>query len=280
MRSGRRKTCECGCGKVVKPGNRYIHGHNNRNKKMSVQTIAKLSQSLKLFYSDPKERGKSSERQKVAQNRPEVREKKSQTMNLICNTPEARKRNSIAQNKPETRKRRSKSLKLCWSRPEVKEKRSQAAKVVHNRPEVKERHSQATRIRWQNPENREKLRDAIKILWQNSEYVTKQMEARGILPNKQETLLLNLLNEIYPGEWKYTGDFSFTIGGKCPDFINVNGHKKIIELFGDYWHQGENPQDRVDVFKPFGYDTLVIWEHELNNMERVKFRIRKYMRRV
>lgn len=26
------------------------------------------------------------------------------------------------------------------------------------------------------------------------------------------------------------------IGGLCPDFVNCNGKKVIIELFGDYWH--------------------------------------------
>lgn len=26
------RLCECGCGKLVNPGNKYIHGHNNRGK--------------------------------------------------------------------------------------------------------------------------------------------------------------------------------------------------------------------------------------------------------
>jgi hypothetical protein len=60
------------------------------------------------------------------------------------------------------------------------------------------------------------------------------------------------------------------IAGKCPDFINCNGEKKIIELFGDYWHLGENPQERIDEFKPFGFDTLVIWEKELKNANGLK----------
>jgi hypothetical protein len=38
-------------------------------------------------------------------------------------------------------------------------------------------------------------------------------------------------------------------------------------LFGDYWHRNDNPQNRIDIFKPYGYSTLVIWEHELNNVE-------------
>lgn len=91
--------------------------------------------------------------------------------------------------------------------------------------------------------------------------------AWGIKPNKPEKFLLRLLNDLHPGEWKYTGDFSMTINGKCPDFVNCNGQKKIIELFGHYWHRGQNPQERIDVFKPFGYETLVIWEHELKNIE-------------
>lgn len=77
----------------------------------------------------------------------------------------------------------------------------------------------------------------------------------------------------WKNEWKFTGDFSFMINGKNPDFTNINGQKKLIELFGDYWHKDDNPQDRIDVFKPFGWDTLIIWERELKDIKQLKRKI-------
>ena len=73
------------------------------------------------------------------------------------------------------------------------------------------------------------------------------------------------------------GNGRVILGGKNPDFINVNGKKLIIELFGKYWHTGENPKDREKIFVPFGYRTLVIWYSELRNEERVKNKIREFM---
>ena len=49
--------------------------------------------------------------------------------------------------------------------------------------------------------------------------------------------------------------------------MNINGRKSLIELYGDYWHKNDNPQDRIDHFKQFGFDTLVIWEKELKDQE-------------
>ena len=57
---------------------------------------------------------------------------------------------------------------------------------------------------------------------------------------------------------------------------DINGQKKCIELYGNYWHKNDNPQDRIDLFKQFGYDTLIIWEHELKDIEKVKNRIMKF----
>lgn len=48
-------------------------------------------------------------------------------------------------------------------------------------------------------------------------------------------------------------------GSLVPDFIVGN---KCVELFGNYWHKGENPQDRINKFKEVGFDCLVIWESE------------------
>jgi len=124
-----------------------------------------------------------------------------------------------------------------------------------------------------NPETVEKCRIAGKRKWQNPEYVKKIQDALQLRPNKPESIILTLLNDLYPNEWKYTGDFSFMINGKNPDFVNCNGQKQCIELFGDYWHKGENPQDRKAIFREFGYETLVIWEHELRDMNIVKNKI-------
>ena len=47
------KLCECGCGCIVKYGNRFIHGHNTRvnnpGKKPSKETREKISISMKEY---------------------------------------------------------------------------------------------------------------------------------------------------------------------------------------------------------------------------------------
>ena len=117
---------------------------------------------------------------------------------------------------------------------------------------------------------KEKQSLILKRLWKDPKYIQNQMRARGVRPNKYEEQLRLILGEILPGEYQYVGDGQFIISGKCPDFININGKKKIIELWGDYWHKGENPQNRIDIFKPFGFDTLIIWTNELRDKETLK----------
>lgn len=86
-------------------------------------------------------------------------------------------------------------------------------------------------------------------------------------PNKIELLFSSLLNKYFPNEWIYSGGGkdAIIIGGMIPDFFNVNGKKKIIELYGDYWHRGEDPQKRIDKYGEFGFDCLVLWEREINS---------------
>ena len=165
---------------------------------------------------------------------------------------------------------------------EETKKKMSIAKIGTTRSEETNKKNSDLRIEyWKSLENRNYQSKKQKEFWSNPENKEKQIKAqkRGLLisPNKPETIILNLLNENYPNEWKYTGDFSFIINGKSPDFTNINGQKKLIELFGDYWHKGQNPQDRIDIFKPFGYDTLVIWECELKDIDKVKDRINDFV---
>jgi len=125
----------------------------------------------------------------------------------------------------------------------------------------------------------DETKDKIRQYWKDSEWrhYTIRQQRRHTCPNNPEKRLLQLLEELYPHEWKFVGDGSLVIGGLNPDFANVNGKKLIIELFGDYWHRGQNPQDRIDTFTPFGFDTLVIWESELDNTIVVTKQIREFV---
>ncbi len=81
---------------------------------------------------------------------------------------------------------------------------------------------------WQNPEIREKQVKAI-------------LEGSHIRPTKAEFDLNVLIELACPKQYKYTGNGQVIIGGMSPDFTNTNGQKKVIEMFGDHWHQGQNP---------------------------------------
>lgn len=143
-------------------------------------------------------------------------------------------------------------------------------------PEARRKMSEVAMGKVRSEGTRKKMSMAKIESFKNSDYCRMMGCAWGLKPNKPETFLIELLDGLYPGEWKYTGDFSFIINGKNPDFVNCNGQKKIIELFGDYWHEGENPQDRADKFSPFGYQTLVIWERELKNIGEVVKKIQVF----
>lgn len=125
-------------------------------------------------------------------------------------------------------------------------------------------------------EVRRKISEAKIRHWQDPEYIKKQMKAFNVKQNKIEKLLENILCDLFLNEYKFVGDGKFILAGKCPDFVNVNGQKKIIELYGDYWHRNDNPHSRIELFAQYGYQTLIVWEHELRNLELVKQKILEF----
>lgn len=108
------------------------------------------------------------------------------------------------------------------------------------------------------------------------ERARKWIRAAGLQPNKEEQLLDNILQEHFPGQWRYVGKGDFSIGGKIPDFINVNGKKQLIELFGEWWHKATDAPKRVNQFAQFGFNTLIIWASELKSENLVVDKVRSF----
>ena len=77
-------------------------------------------------------------------------------------------------------------------------------------------------------------------------------------------------------------DHCYVCGGKLAKSYLSSDVDARIEIYGDYWHRGENPQDRVDLFDTYGYKTLVIWEKEVHSMSEDEFvkLVFKFMQKV
>lgn len=117
----------------------------------------------------------------------------------------------------------------------------------------------------------------------SEETLRKLFRANQIKPNKQELKLQEILNRYFPNTWKFVGDGQLVIGGKCPDFTNINAKKSLIEFFGDHWHADgmierwtRTELGRIMCYNSYGYKCLVIWEHELRNEEAVVEKIKQW----
>lgn len=152
------------------------------------------------------------------------------------------------------------------------EERKRRSYAVRGKPKTAE-HIEKVRLanigKKRSLETRKKVSEAVKRSWKNSDYVSKQMFSRGCKPNKLEMDFLSILNQLFPNEYKFVGDGRLIIGGRCPDFVNVNGQKKLIELYGDYWHRGQDPQERIALFEQYGYETLILWEKEMKYRDQI-----------
>lgn len=137
---------------------------------------------------------------------------------------------------------------------------------------------------------KEKIRKIQLQYWANPTFKAKtlkiSMAAMHLRPNKPETIVRHILNTLYPDEWEYTGDGRTFINNMNPDFTNVK-KKRVIEVFGDFWHSDKvtgkywqrTELGRVMAFHTVGYDCLVIWEHELENPDKVIKRIKTFCNR-
>jgi hypothetical protein len=109
--------------------------------------------------------------------------------------------------------------------------------------------------------------------FKSKEFLKKWTKSINRKMNKPEEKLNNILQSILEG-YEYVGDYKIWIGGKNPDFINEK-KKKIIEFFGDYWHDEEftkesnviHDKNRINHFNKYDYSSLIIRQQDLEDKE-------------
>jgi G:T-mismatch repair DNA endonuclease (very short patch repair protein) len=104
---------------------------------------------------------------------------------------------------------------------------------------------------------------------EKTQWNKKMRSFQAIRPTKPEKILKDIIdrNKL---EYKYTGDGKFWIANINPDFINCNGKKIVLEVFGDYWHNLDKVKIRDEkkliTFKKYGWNRIVLWEKEIYNL--------------
>ena len=165
-----------------------------------------------------------------------------------------------------------------YTNPLEREKTSLAMKKYYKEhPEAKERQRQQL-LKCSHKCSVEKaihISKSHEKLWQNPEYIAKLIASFHKKPTRPELQLQEILNSHFP-DFKYNGDFrlGIVLGGMIPDFVNVNGKKEVIEVFGSYWHSPKvthrwkaSELGKVMLYNSLGYKCLVIWENELKDTE-------------
>jgi hypothetical protein len=281
--------CKCGCGQRTTRSKRYkrfnifINHHHKRSPEFKEsQSKAPLcacgcklptkwnTQYKRFNIFKPGHYGKTEKNRKMASKRMSLRNIEQ------WQYPEYREKQS---------KQKSEQNIEYWQNPENREKRSKQTIEFFGNPENRKKLSERMAKYWQNPEYREKQAEIMVNLWLNPEYRERALKAGSLSPNKPETIL----NQLTPSDVRYTGNRSFWVRIKLlvngeyitkhknPDF-KITGQKKVIELYGNYWHKSDNPDDLINAYKAIGYDCLVIWESEIyNELESTIERIAQFM---
>jgi very-short-patch-repair endonuclease len=185
-----------------------------------------------------------------------------------------------------------------WAKPEYQKKQSDATTKLFNDPIIREKHKSGCKEAGNRPEKREELKQRALKNWQNPEYVKKNFKSQKKSPNNAEKLLDKIIQEILIDTYKFTGDGSMPIGTKKPDFTNIKGQMKLIELYGTGIHADpdkyqsdhilsrgrsakqiwEEDFNRLQYLKSQGYEILIIWQKELrrDNIGKLKQKILEF----
>lgn len=126
-------------------------------------------------------------------------------------------------------------------------------------------------------------RERMKLLNKDLKFNQKRLKALCRKPTLPERQLIEIIEE-NKLPYKYVGNGSFIIEGLNPDFINIDGKKNIIEVFGRVWHETllrnkdwkRSELGRIMVYNSYGFKTLIIWDDEIDNKKVIANKIKLF----
>jgi len=152
---------------------------------------------------------------------------------------------------------------------------------------LSEETKEAQRTFWRSPEGRitrEKMNEGLRAYY-SSEEGQSFLRARdqGKFKNdfnSKEQEFAEFLEYFFPGQLRFSGNGQFYIGSLCPDFIMVNGEKKVIEYFGAPWHPPHHEEKRAEDMRKHGYEVLVVWSWQLDEANKTAEGLNKLLKRI
>jgi len=153
-------------------------------------------------------------------------------------------------------------------------------------PETTQRIREGLKISCANPDYRQKMKsiqsdpeygkrigNVMKEYWKDPEFARKVLHRRT--PSGPEQSFITLCEE-HNLPYRFVGNGELLIGRKNPDFVGTQDEHKLVEIWGEHFKLGRDPQDLISFYNVRGYDCLVIWASELSHQEQVIVKVRKF----
>jgi len=273
------KLCECGCGKIINDNVRFFHGHNRKGKTLSDfhKKLISTSNTGKIRSKEVKDKIRTSVKKQWNDESSTYHSE-----NFKSNRKKFHDSRIGVERKKDTKVKIGLKQKENWNNPNH----------LFNSKTFRNKLSNIHKEIWKdlesnyNSEQRsDKISKTIKHLYTTEDFLKKYQNGLKVYKNKLESKFETILKKLNIFSFKFVGDRSFWINGRNPDFINED-QKMVIEIFGDYWHGNErtginnsdHELDRINHYKMNGYKSIIIWEHEINNIDELSSKILEFMK--
>jgi hypothetical protein len=207
--------------------------------------------------------------------------KRTETMKRLMSDPVKKAKHLAALNSPEAEEKKQAALANKFASMTPEELEEYHRKRGENISKGKTGKKRPDMIGKNNPNFRPGVKEKQQLARIKSANEVKVAKPRknpyklGVL-NYPEQVVYSILEQAFPGKYQCnTGGQVIRIGRRMPDFINLSD-KKIIEHFGRRWHAPEDEPQRITQYTKLGYECLIIWNEELDDILALRNKINSF----